>query len=57
MEQYKLKPEQRVRYEVDHISLSDPETMLEVDEVNKTKGAINYQRCHQDISSGVSATW
>jgi pantoate--beta-alanine ligase len=40
MEQYQLKPEERVKYEVDYISLSDPETMMEMDEVDETKGAI-----------------
>lgn len=40
MEQHQLKPEARVKYEVDYISLSDPETMMEIDEVDPTKGAI-----------------
>ena len=40
MEQHQLKPEERVKYEVDYIALSDPETMMEVEEVDPTKGAI-----------------
>ncbi|KAF5872465.1 putative pantoate-beta-alanine ligase protein [Botrytis fragariae] len=40
MEQHQLKPEERVRYEVDYISLADPETMEEIEEVDETKGAI-----------------
>ncbi|EMR87798.1 putative pantoate-beta-alanine ligase protein [Botrytis cinerea BcDW1] len=40
MEQHQLKPEERVRYEVDYISLADPETMEEIQEVDETKGAI-----------------
>ena len=35
-----LKPEERVLYEVDYISLSDPDTMLDIDEVDSSKGAI-----------------
>jgi pantoate--beta-alanine ligase len=40
MEQHQLKPEERVKFEIDYISLADPETMLEVEEVDETKGAI-----------------
>ncbi|CAD6448447.1 1dc7f252-2904-437e-a26e-6e6f4ea22ab7 [Sclerotinia trifoliorum] len=40
MEQYQLKPEERVRFEVDYISLADPMTMEEIQEVDETKGAI-----------------
>ena len=39
-EQYQLKPEERTKFEVDYISLADPETMIEVDEVDESKGAI-----------------
>ena len=34
------KPEERALFEVDYISLADPETMQEVEEVDETKGAI-----------------
>ncbi|KAB8298331.1 hypothetical protein EYC80_002058 [Monilinia laxa] len=40
MEQHQLRPEERVRFEVDYISLADPETMEEIQEVDETKGAI-----------------
>ena len=40
MEQFELKPEERVKFEVDYISLADPETMVEVEEVDESKGAI-----------------
>ncbi|KAI0131818.1 pantoate-beta-alanine ligase [Xylariales sp. AK1849] len=39
-EQMALTPENRVRFEVDYISLSDPETMQEVTEVDPKKGGI-----------------
>ncbi|KAG0652779.1 Pantothenate synthetase [Hyphodiscus hymeniophilus] len=39
-EQLHLSPEERVRFEVDYISLADPETMMEVDVVDESKGAI-----------------
>jgi pantoate--beta-alanine ligase len=39
-EQYQLKPEERTKFEVDYISLADPETMIEVDEVDESQGAI-----------------
>ncbi|KAI0177957.1 pantoate-beta-alanine ligase [Pestalotiopsis sp. NC0098] len=39
-EQMALAPEQRVKYEVDYIALSDPDTMLELTEVDSTKGGI-----------------
>lgn len=39
-EQYQLKPEERTKFDVDYISLADPETMIEVDEVDESKGAI-----------------
>jgi pantoate--beta-alanine ligase len=35
-----LEPRQRVRFEVDYISLADPETMEELDAVDETRGAI-----------------
>ncbi|KAF7869868.1 hypothetical protein EAF04_004652 [Stromatinia cepivora] len=40
IEQHQLKPEERVRFEVDYISLADPETMEEIQEVDEKKGAI-----------------
>lgn len=40
MEQHKLKPEERVLFEIDYLSLADPETMEEIDEVDDSKGAI-----------------
>ncbi|KAL3424007.1 pantoate-beta-alanine ligase [Phlyctema vagabunda] len=40
MEQLKMEPEQRVKFEVDYISLADPETMEELDNVDKGRGAI-----------------
>lgn len=40
MEQQQLKPEERVKFEMDYVSLANPETMQEVDEVDNTKGAI-----------------
>ena len=40
LEQFSLKPEERVRFQVDYISLADPETMMEIDEVDESKGAI-----------------
>lgn len=39
-EQMALAPEQRVKYEVDYIALSDPDTMVELTEVDSTKGGI-----------------
>lgn len=39
-EQAALAPEQRVRIEVDYVSLADPETMAELTVVDKTKGGI-----------------
>ncbi|KAJ1331811.1 pantoate--beta-alanine ligase [Microdochium nivale] len=38
--QMKLAPEQRVRFEVDYISLADPVTMMELDQVDPKKGGI-----------------
>jgi pantoate--beta-alanine ligase len=40
MEQHQLEPKERVEYEIDYISLADPETMEEIDEVDETRGAI-----------------
>jgi pantoate--beta-alanine ligase len=39
-EQFGLKPEERVKFEVDYISLADPDTMAEVEVVDESKGAI-----------------
>jgi pantoate--beta-alanine ligase len=39
-EQQQLKPEERVQFEMDYISLADPDTMQEVEEIDETKGAI-----------------
>lgn len=38
--QSKLAPEQRATYEVDYISLADPDSLQEVDTVDPTKGAV-----------------
>ncbi|CZS88503.1 hypothetical protein WAI453_010740 [Rhynchosporium graminicola] len=38
--QFHMKPEDRVKYEIDYISLADPDTMQEVEEVDETEGAI-----------------
>ncbi|KAK7415138.1 pantoate-beta-alanine ligase [Neonectria punicea] len=35
-----LPPSERVAFELDYLSLSDPETMLEVDEVDPARGAV-----------------
>jgi pantoate--beta-alanine ligase len=40
MEQEALAPQERVRFEVDYISLADPDTMEELDDVDETRGAI-----------------
>ena len=40
VEQFELKPEERVKFEVDYISLADPDTMAELDIVDGSKGAI-----------------
>ena len=40
MEQESLEPHKRVRFQVDYISLADPETMEELEEVDETRGAI-----------------
>ncbi|PQE26224.1 pantoate-beta-alanine ligase protein [Rutstroemia sp. NJR-2017a BBW] len=39
-EKQQLEPEERVKFEVDYISLADPETMEEIKEIDETKGAI-----------------
>lgn len=38
--QQALQPEQRALFEVDYISLADPDTMLEVDAIDPEKGAV-----------------
>lgn len=40
LEQHQQEPEKRVRFEVDYIALSDPDTMMDVDTVDEKKGAI-----------------
>jgi pantoate--beta-alanine ligase len=35
-----MEPSRRAKFEVDYISLADPDTMEEVDQVDETKGAI-----------------
>lgn len=40
LEQDALEPGKRARFEVDYISLADPDTMEEVEEVDETRGAI-----------------
>jgi len=39
-EQLQLKPEKRVLFEVDYISLADPDTMEEIEEIDEQRGAI-----------------
>jgi len=38
--QFQMKPEDRVKFDIDYISLADPDTMQEIEEVNDAKGAI-----------------
>lgn len=38
--QMDMKPSERVRFEVDYISLADPDSLQEVDEVDPSKGAV-----------------
>ena len=40
IEQHQLEPAQRVRFEIDYISLSDPETMEELETIDESRGAI-----------------
>ncbi|KAF2129488.1 Nucleotidylyl transferase [Dothidotthia symphoricarpi CBS 119687] len=40
LEQETMEPNERVRFQVDYLSLADPDTMEEVDQVDATKGAI-----------------
>jgi pantoate--beta-alanine ligase len=40
LEQESMEPSQRAKFQVDYISLADPDTMEEVDRVDDTKGAI-----------------
>jgi pantoate--beta-alanine ligase len=40
LEQETMEPSRRAKFEVDYISLADPDTMEEVDQVDETKGAI-----------------
>jgi pantoate--beta-alanine ligase len=40
LHQDSLEPSKRARFEVDYISLADPETMEEIDEIDETRGAI-----------------
>lgn len=40
MEQFQLEPAERVRYEINYISLADPETMEELETVDESRGAI-----------------
>jgi len=39
-EQMQLKPEERVTFEVDYISMADPDTMEEIEEIDEHRGAI-----------------
>lgn len=39
-EQLQLEPKDRVEFEVDYLSLADPETMEELDNIEETRGAI-----------------
>ncbi|EUC35356.1 hypothetical protein COCCADRAFT_24651 [Bipolaris zeicola 26-R-13] len=40
LEQEQLEPSQRVKFEVDYISLADPDTMEEIEQIDDSKGAI-----------------
>lgn len=40
LEQFQLKPEERVKFKIDYISLAHPETMQELQEVDEKYGAI-----------------
>jgi pantoate--beta-alanine ligase len=40
LQQENLNPSERAKFEVDYISLADPETMEEIEEVDETRGAI-----------------
>lgn len=40
MEQHQLNPEEMVKFEIDYISLADPETMQEIQDVDESRGAI-----------------
>lgn len=40
IEQHQLEPSQRVKFEVDYISMADPETMEELEDVDESRGAI-----------------
>lgn len=39
-EQSKLSPTERVLFEVDYISLADPDTLAEIDEIDPSRGAV-----------------
>lgn len=39
-EQQSLKPQERVLFEIDYMSLADPNTLEEIEQVDETKGAI-----------------
>ena len=40
LEQENMEPSKRAKFEVDYLSLADPDTMEEVDQVDETRGAI-----------------
>lgn len=40
LEQDSLEPSKRAKFEIDYISLADPDTMEEVEQIDETKGAI-----------------
>lgn len=40
LEQELMQPSQRARFEFDYLSLADPDTMEEIDEIDETRGAI-----------------
>jgi len=40
LEQETMEPSKRAKFEVDYLSLADPDTMEEVDQVDETRGAI-----------------
>jgi pantoate--beta-alanine ligase len=40
MEQHQMEPSQRVKFEIDYISMADPDTMEELETIDEARGAI-----------------
>jgi pantoate--beta-alanine ligase len=40
LEQEHMEPSKRAKFEVDYISLADPDTMEEIDQIDDSRGAI-----------------